>query len=431
MRRRTATIGAGVAVVAAAAAILFGSSTGGSIDVIIGGTPTPSTTPGPSCNQTTSAASLAALNTAIAAASAGQTVCLGQTGSYGTWTGTTKAITITPSAGVNPTIALAFTTTVGNFTVDGGRSTWDDSTGLSITGADFTGTGVHDVTIKNSYITGTGVGGVVEIDGPNPPAHLTFDHNVFHDITKPTEAAIRISYNPPGNADITIERNLFRDNHADGVKYGSGAVRILNNKFLRITDNNDPDIHSDAIQLFSGEDSVIRGNWVDTCDQAISGFDGMDNALISHNVVVHCTNHWFTQQYDGYVGHASTVEFDTIGDADGADNCTTQTKTGYQASITKIRNNVARSIILDDGPGGNITCTPTQDTNNLVNSGATAGNINGTPLFVGGSSPTTFAGFCLTSSSPGFTGATDGTQVGLCGGDYNSATDGPPVGEGF
>jgi hypothetical protein len=42
-------------------------------------------------------------------------------------------------------------------------------------------------------------------------------------------------------------------------------------------------------------------------------------------------------------------------------------------------------------------------------------NITGTPIFVGGANPTTYAGFRLAPGSPGKGAASDGTDIGITG----------------
>ena len=66
----------------------------------------------------------------------------------------------------------------------------------------------------------------------------------------------------------------------------------------------------------------------------------------------------------------------------------------------------------------------TTDTNNMW-SGATSPNINGTATFQGGSDPTTWAGFELTSASTGHDGGNDGLDVGI-----RASAGGPPTGGG-
>jgi parallel beta-helix repeat protein len=64
------------------------------------------------------------------------------------------------------------------------------------------------------------------------------------------------------------------------------------------------------------------------------------------------------------------------------------------------------------------------NTNNLW-SGATSPNINGTPTFLGGTNPTTWAGFALTAGSAGHAAGTDGGDVGI-----RLSAGGPPTGGG-
>jgi hypothetical protein len=49
----------------------------------------------------------------------------------------------------------------------------------------------------------------------------------------------------------------------------------------------------------------------------------------------------------------------------------------------------------------------------MVRSGASGSNFLGTPQFVGGANPTTYAGFKLAPGSPGKGAASDGLDVGI------------------
>jgi len=379
------------------------------------------------CNH--SATSGADLTSDISAASNGQTICLTNTGSYGAFAGTSKSVTIISQSGTgapNP-VANSMTLSLGsgdsNFTIDGGMENWDSPVGLNLNGGTIQA-GVTDVTFRDFKSTGAGRLWVFD-PGPSLNSGITIDHGHFYDVLS-GEAVIYVDHTSgePGNTGLTIQNSLFRHSSADGVKLSNGAqVNIINNKFLEIKEclPSCSGNHTDAIQFFSGDGSVVRGNWVDDCEQAISGFDGQSSALIEHNLVTNCNPHWFTYMADS---PASTVQFNTVGDSGGAINC--GGKSGLAtASDTMIRNNVARAIVLTgEGP----TCTPDQNTNNLVNSGATGGNINGTPVFEGTAE---YDDFCLASGSPGLTGATDGGQVGICGGSYSASTYGPPEGEGY
>src|ERR1044072_8114459 len=87
------------------------------------------------------AATPSSLASEVSAASAGQTICLAS-GSYGTWSGTNKAITLRAADGATATMRYAFSTGDSGFTLDG----------LSGMGGTITD-GAHDITIKNSTFT--------------------------------------------------------------------------------------------------------------------------------------------------------------------------------------------------------------------------------------------------------------------------------------
>lgn len=416
-------ISAAVVVVAAAGtgALLIPAVTGGGAGATI------------TCDQT--AANSAGLTSAISAASNGQTICLTAAVSYGTFTGTNKTVTIisqSATGAANP-VANSITLSLGSgdsgFTIDGGMARWDSSVGLNINGCTCA-TSAQNITLKN-FKSFSGADRAWNFSQP-PNTGFVIDHAHFYNYIS-GEAAIYVDHSAsePASTGITIKNSLFRHFSADGIKLaGDNGVTILNNKFVDFYEANGAANHTDAIQFYSGAGSTVKGNWIDNCEQAISGFDGMGSNDISHNLVTRCVAHWFTNMWDR---PASTWAFNTIGDSGGNLICGNKAEysSGSQASLTNIRNNVARGISLT---GEGATCTPTQNTNNLVNSGATAGNINGTPLFSGGSTLSTWDTFndgCLTALSPGYTGATDGTQVGICGGDYNGTNYGPPVGEGY
>jgi hypothetical protein len=364
-------------------------------------------------------ATVASFSSQIRAATASQTVCMTEGSNYGTWTGTNKAITIRPAAGVSPTISLDLGNGDSNFTINGNRDEWDDTTGLTIGPSTFLqNPGPQDITIMDAEVTaaGSGAGGMFEIDGP-VDTNILFDHLHFHDING-WEAAVRWSYGPVTSG-FTVQDSLFRDMDADGLKVGP-AVTALNNKFLRVTPA-DPEQHTDAIQFNFGRGSVVRGNWVDECEQAIAGFDGTGSAIVEHNLVTNCNLHLISMYGDD---PASTVEFNTIAGPDpNAISC--PSRSGDPPSLTIIRNNIADEIALVSDV---VTCTPTQNTNNLLVTGGTSPNISGSPTFVGGASPRTWTGYALASGSAGENAATDGTDVGIHGEGF---TGGPPPDEGF
>ena len=84
------------------------------------------------------------------------------------------------------------------------------------------------------------------------------------------------------------------------------------------------------------------------------------------------------------------------------------------SGVQVIRDNVFVSgnvTILDCGSATKISAT--YNLNCRRCSGA--GNVTGTPIFVGGANPTTYAGWRLAPGSPGKGAASDGTDIGIRG----------------
>jgi len=73
---------------------------------------------------------------------------------------------------------------------------------------------------------------------------------------------------------------------------------------------------------------------------------------------------------------------------------------------TIVVDNIASAISVNDGSAA------ARIDHNLVRSGARAGDISGSPAFVGGTSPSTWSGFQLASTSLGVNAASDGPNLG-------------------
>ena len=101
-RRRVAAAGLAGLSLLAAAAVPFGRS-----PAVAAAT----------CDRSATPSSLAS---EVSAASAGQTICL-ETGDYGTWNGTNKALTITAASGASPQMTINFGSGDSGFTLDGMR----------------------------------------------------------------------------------------------------------------------------------------------------------------------------------------------------------------------------------------------------------------------------------------------------------------------
>lgn len=361
------------------------------------------TVPG-TCDRNATTATFAAQ---VAAATPGQTICLAS-GSYGTWTGTAKAspgITIKANAGQTPAMNVDLNTGDNGFVLDG----FTGMAGSSILN------GAHDVAIKNSDFSGGGI----EIDGPTN-ANILLDHNSFHDFTTAcppggNPAYVHLSYGGSVHSGVTVSNSTFTNGDADGIQAGL-PVDIINNTFDNLRDRElvcggSDSNHTDDVQLFCGCASsstaftTIRGNWFKANNHvvsAISAFDGTDHVLIESNVVQCDCQQGITL----YSDVSSTIRHNTVLGQQGA-SIYLDKKTGQPNNTgTVIRDNVATV-----GVGINNATSITNSTNLIP--GAAAPNIAGTPTFVGGATPTTYAGFRLTALSAGHLAASDGLDVGI------------------
>lgn len=387
-----------------------------------------------SCDRT--AADDSALDTQVDAATSGQVVCITANGTYSTvGTGDNTPITITAQTGVSPLLTASLNNNDGNLTIDGNRETWNDNEGIYSNSIFIAGTpGPDNVTVRDMLIEDVSANGAANffIDGPST-ADILIEHNRFTGVDFGTEASIRVDSSASA---VVVNRNLFHDQHGDGVKHGgSTTVTITNNKFMNIDDNSvrspGADIHSDAIQNNSDNAHTIAiGNWVDNCSQGITSFDKMHSSTYTHNIIQNCGAHSMTLMMDN---DGSTHSWNSILGDTGYDCSTSPGKQtqypGEPASDPAIENNIfIQSPNFGSGDG---LCVGTPYNNNMLPSGASGTNFNGSPTYVGGSDPDAFdefSDFCLVDGTTGEDDATNGTQVGVCGDGF---TGGPPSGEGY
>jgi Right handed beta helix region len=406
------------------------------------------------CNQSSTNSS--DFRSDLSAISNGQTLCLTNAVDYGTFTGTTKNITIVAQSGsgsespVNATLSLDLASgDNGTVVIDGGRNTWNASTGLNIPTASFA-TGAANLTIKDFEINGTGGSGRRWVFDPAPVnSNILIDHFNAHDVVA-GEALFYVeppSGSPGQDTGITIQRGIFHHLSNDGIKLGGDfVIYILNNKFTDFHERNGSDgNHTDEIQPEVTKHVVIKGNWFTDGDQCLFGDDGTGALTITHNVIDNCGQWTMYLGGDGPTG--STIAYNTITDRSydsaGGFTCGNNAVTGpfgatMDRSVPDLRNNIFQAIYLAGSSGG-LDCQPVANHHNMLRPGqSTTGtggsNFTGAQTYVGGrtlSSFDEFSDFCLSPRSRGYKSATDGGQVGACGGDYNGSNYGPPTGEGY
>ena len=245
---------------------------------------------------------------------------------------------------------------------------------------------------------------------------------------------------------LTVENSIFvapTDLWNPGRAVQDGAPMVFVNNvvtgFLDHTESASCN-HIDGLQLYSGTNGstgsvTFTGNLCYDDYGCIMGFDGTSSNTITDNVCfdmeTSCislysdtgsvVNHNVQETRGADPGGCSTMD-DTSAPIQGCTNSTlllNSNKSGDRVTSGETFTN-------NSSPSGpNVESgSLTTNTHNLW-SGASSPNMNGTPTFAGGSSPTTWAGFELTSGSAGHAGGSDGLDVGV-----RSSAGGPPTGGG-
>jgi parallel beta-helix repeat protein len=264
---------------------------------------------------------------------------------------------------------------------------------------------------RNIRITASTFTGAVTFDGV-VNSNIVLAHNTHNDIDAggqfASPARIHLAYPSAQHSGVTIRDSLFSGGSADGIQAGP-ALNLIDNEFANIREGTCADCHTDAIQLFSGSGgpgvgSTIRGNYIHDCSTGIVAFDGTNDNLIEDNVVEGIGGHSITLGGDSN----SIVRHNTVTGPYGLD---LTSRAGTSSRGTVVQDNILPAIYLHNGVGGD--ASPALNTHNMLRSGATAPNLNGTPIFLGGLNPTTYTGFHLAPTSPGKNAATDTTDVGI------------------
>lgn len=366
------------------------------------------------CDQTLSAG--ASVSSAISSAAAGATVCLSN-GNYGGFTlnNVSKSPRVTVRAvnagGVNFTGQVGITGSTNGVTFEG----------INYNGITITGTSAANLTFRN----GDASKGTIQIDGVKTTTPNILFENLTH-INQDNSGFCRggafpcvgaagywFSYSGRSTPVATIRGAYIDGGCADGVQ--SGVPFVLENSTIKNKQvgscPNDP--HTDATQLYGGPfaGTIIRGNYYYRNVQVLAAYDSVDKILVENNV--------FDPGPDGerrpcqielYSDDSSVVRHNTIVNRGSYGNICLDRKSADNAGFgTVVVDNIANSIVTANGS------TAAQRSNNLVRSGAGAGDFTGAATFLGGAFPTTYAGFELTAGSPGKgAGATPaGSDIGI------------------
>ncbi len=344
-------------------------------------------------------ATTATFSAQFAALTSGQVLCLA-TGDYTAQSmSAAKAgmVTIRPQESAAPVVSPNLTSGASNITFDD----------LEVEAMDVASS-VHDITVRNSEFTGFAY---IDSTGMSND-DILFENNTHVDINMPSlvQAPGRVHVDGASSvpSGIVIRGSLFSGGTADGVRADGGAsIVIEDNEFTAINDV-DP-YHADPIQFYEGAGVTVRGNYFHdqqaSASCSVGSFDGGSDHLIEDNVVVGSDDCFFgmylMQDSDSIVRHNTFVFGDC---AEGIDcgEIVINGKTGG-GSGTLYRDNIFTRF----SNGGSFPSTFSADHNLTRDVIAGTANVVGTPVFVGGATPTSYAGFKLADGSPGEGTASD------------------------
>lgn len=357
------------------------------------------------CTQTLSTGANVA--SAVSNAANGSTICL-NTGNYGNVTldniVKTSDVTLQSASGNSATIGL-----------DISRSNHLKISNLTISGMDIHNKAVN-ITVSGNTFTGqtvinTGINGGSDYGNAN----ILIDNNSFDNISVCAncyEGRLQVMSGslPTG---VTISNNHFGGpGESDGIQIGAvGVVVGPGNVFDGIIQGN-YGRHVDAIQGYGQSHTTITGNFFRNGDTYLMMPDGGNTEQILNNV------------FDGGSKGNNGIQLGTHINDTFMHNTVKNVAVNMDKKVensTPSQNAVASNNIMIGtnfktvDSNGAAACSNCTFDHNLFNSSSNASgtnNIIGTPTFVGGANPTTWAGYQLTSSSIGYRAATDGSDMG-------------------
>jgi large repetitive protein len=438
--------------------VVRATNAGGSASATSAKTGTVSAVSGSGCDLSATTSNYAAQ---VAAASPGQTVCLAS-GDYTGFTGTSKSapgITITAAAGAVVTFNSGMRlnpSNVQNFTLDGtaggGKMTVGGLVDIETSG-DAALNKALNLTFQNLAFTARD--GNVVLDGPEN-SNITFNRDTFVDANAACSGGSSTGYSgifyvdnagsPTTQTGLTVENSVFvapMDLWNPGRAVQDGAPMVFkNNVVTGFVDHMEGAScnHIDGLQWYSGSNGstgsvTFTGNLCYDNYGCAMAFDGTANNTITDNV---CFDEE-TACINLYSDTNSVIDHNVM-QTGGADPGGCNTMHDTSAPIQSCNNS---SLLINSHKSGDRTPSGETYTNNIspgapnvesgslatnthnMWSGASSPNVNGTPTFVGGANPTSWAGFALTSASAGRAAGSDGQDVGI-----RLSAGGPPTGGG-
>lgn len=340
---------------------------------------------------------------AVANAAAGTTICL-NAGNYGNVNlqAIKKITDVTLQSASGTTASLA-------------SLTLSDSThlkfhSLNINGCDISGGATKNITLSANVFTSQCR--VNTLDMVN--ANILVNGNTFDAINANggPEGRLQINQYPSQNqvVGVTVTNNHFgKFGCTDGIQIGAYGVVVGPGNIFEDNAQGSCFEHIDSIQLYGQSHTTINGNYFVRVNVCIGAYSGGENEVVTNNVFVASggTNNCVLD-----FGSISGLIFshNTVVGANpriGGINSPTATSGVFL-------NNILLNGAFNTSSGNG--CTPCTFDRNLFNASGNAKGTNtliGSPAFVGGATPSTLAGYQLTSTSLGYRSATDGSDVGI------------------
>ncbi len=372
-------------------------------------------------------ATTSTFSSVLSSATGGQTICLAA-GSYGTISPVQKSspgVTITPAPGVSQssvTMSLSFRT-------PSPVAQWLIFNNVYLNGGVISGP-ANNITVQNSTITSpvaffpTAKNNACSTCAAMNNNNILFNNDIFDtSIGDPIDASnyadLSFVLGGPTPAGIKITNSTFQNGCDDGVNFDTGGMGVTigpGNEFKNMVQGSCAN-HIDPIQ-FIGSNSpgpTITGNYFHNNSTGIAGYDYSNSATITNNVIASTSQDWLDAV--GFDSNSIVAHNTLIG---GTIEC------GYthegNACQAQLLNNITvgfnKGGTLLNGSYGN---SPSYFDYNLCTGGTCAlgsvsvgsHSLSCTPTYVGGTNPTTYAGFALTATSCGHAAANDGSDIGV------------------
>ncbi len=256
--------------------------------------------------------------------------------------------------------------------------------------------------------------------------NVLIDRSTFNNLGQGCNEG-RLSLQGNGSGTV-ISNSVFSGGTSDGIQLTGGATGYHigpGNIFQNILQGGCGTVHCDPIQFYGGSNNVIDGNLFWNNSTGIMSPDCNGSPMTVTN------NVWDQEQ-----GSAANVIMIGGGNGDIIDHNTFTTKNnsaprfgnpngcGLSKNETVTNNIIPAGILLTDGTSSS---SITQDYNLCKSSCAGPHSLTGQASYVGGTTPSSYAGFALTSSSIGRGAGSNGTDMGINISGASSSAPAPPT----